>query len=259
MKHRKFSSLLYSLIFHSAIVLTVFILVFMAKSEKKVLKEKQHVMQLSQIHASVPIIKPPKPFPLTKVKKPVVKKRTIKKEVKKKPPKKRPLKKKKIPKKRVVRKVVIVKKAPKVEPKVVEETIPKVIEKPPEKVPEELIVTPHKPVVLSPTAQKKVEEPVTPHSTPEEIYVNTHISEIMVLLRKYLYYPRMARKRHIQGKVMVRFELLDNGDIRNITVLKANRDILAKAAVKTIERLEGKFPKPSKTLTLHVPIMYQLK
>ena len=122
----------------------------------------------------------------------------------------------------------------------------------------ELIVTPHIPVQLSSQAQKNIAAPATPKSTPEDLYVKAHISEIMSLLRKNLYYPRMARKRHMQGKVMVRFELLTDGSIRNITILEAKKKLLAKAAVTTIERLEGKFPIPSERLILHVPIMYQL-
>jgi TonB family protein len=68
----------------------------------------------------------------------------------------------------------------------------------------------------------------------------------------------MARKRCIEGEVLVRFELLENGDIENIRVIDAVNDILARAAVTTIERLEGKFPLPSERLVLNVPIMYVL-
>ena len=50
-----------------------------------------------------------------------------------------------------------------------------------------------------------------------------------------------------------------NGDIKNITIIEAGRDILARAAVTTIERLDGKFPLPSEPLILHVPIMYKLR
>ena len=94
--------------------------------------------------------------------------------------------------------------------------------------------------------------------SPEDAYIQEHINEIMALLKKNLYYPRMARKRGIEGEVLVRFELLENGDIRDVTVLEAERDILARAAVTTIERLEGRFPLPKETLILNVPIVYRL-
>ena len=108
-------------------------------------------------------------------------------------------------------------------------------------------------------APEAIDAPPVENTTPEDAYVKAHIAEIMALLRKNLYYPRMARKRGIEGKVMVRFELMENGDIENITIVESGRDILGRAAVTTIERLEGKFPLPDETLVLHVPIMYQLK
>ncbi|MGB5965212.1 MAG: TonB family protein [Sulfurimonadaceae bacterium] len=122
----------------------------------------------------------------------------------------------------------------------------------------ELIVTPTAPVALSPTAQKAIDAPPSENITPEDAYVKAHIAEIMALLRKNLYYPRMARKRGIEGKVLVRFELMENGDIKNITVIESARDVLARSAITTIERLDGKFPLPTERLVLNVPIMYQL-
>jgi len=259
MKSHKTRSLFYSVIVHALILLLLFALGWMVTEKvEKVSAVKPTVVMLSQVLSSteLPVAKEPP----AKVVKPL-------KKVKKRKPK--PVKKKlpKPKKKPVVKKKVPLKKAPKVEEKVVEvqEVPKKVVEKVPEvqeKLPKEeseLIVTPHKRVELSKVAKKEIAKPVTPQSSPEDIYVKAHISEIMALLRKNLYYPRMARKRHMEGKVMVRFELLPDGSIRNITILDAKRELLGKAAVTTIERLEGKFPLPSETLVLHVPIMYKLR
>ena len=245
MKNHKSLSLLYSLFLHGVIVILVIILVVTLQDEKKILQEHCYVVQLSQFDV--------KPTPKLVVKKQTIKKK-VKPPVKKKVIKKKPVKKKVVKRKPVVKKIVPVKKAPVVEPEVNEAEIVEEVEEP-----KAVVITPNEEAVLSPAAQEKVEEPLTPESTPEEMYVQTHISEIMSLLRKNLYYPRMARKRHIQGKVMVRFELRTNGEIHNITIMEAGRDILGAAAVTTIERLEGKFPLPDETLILHVPIMYQLK
>jgi len=124
--------------------------------------------------------------------------------------------------------------------------------------PKEPTLTPAAEAVQAPAAQKAVEMPLDEHVSPEDAYIEAHLAEIMALLRDNLYYPRMARKRHIEGKVTVRFELLINGGIENITVVEAERDILARSAVTTIERLEGKFPLPSERLVLKVPIVYNL-
>jgi protein TonB len=218
----------------------------MVREEKKVVKESCLVVQLSQVCEVLPSPTTKKVSPLKKVK-PVKKKKRVVKKVDKKP-----LKKKVAPKK-----VVSVKKTPAVEPVMEKSEI--VEEEVVEPEPKEVVVTPTEPAKLSPAAVEKVEAPVTPESTPEDIYIKAHISEIMALLRKNLYYPRMARKRHMEGKVVVRFELMKDGSIKNIVIVEAERELLGRAAVTTIERLEGKFPTSSEVLLLNVPIMYKLK
>ncbi len=239
MKNRKLRSLLYSLFLHGTIVLLVVALFVTTKSEEKVPQEKRCKVMLTQVCECLP------------------------EKVEKKPPvvQKKPKPKKKIVKKKpkpVVKKRIPLKKAPVIEePEEVEQEELQVVEV--EEEAKELIVTPNAPVVLSPAAKEAIAAPPAKNITPEDAYVKAHIAEIMSLLRKNLYYPRMARKRGIEGKVMVRFELRTNGEIHNITIIEAERDILAAAAVTTIERLEEKFPLPDETLILHVPIMYQLK
>ncbi len=224
------------------------------KSEEKVAEEKRCKIMLTQVCECLPEKSEIKPPVAQKQKKPQPKKKVVKKT-------------EPVP---VVKKTVIVKKAPVIEEKVVEKE--EVVEEEPVEIEQEemqvvaveddevkeLIVTPNAPVVLSPAAQEAIDAPPAENITPEDVYIKENIAEIMALLRKNLYYPRMARKRGIEGKIMVRFELLKNGEIQNITIIEAERDILARAAVTTIERLEGKFPLPSETLVLHVPIMYQL-
>lgn len=86
-----------------------------------------------------------------------------------------------------------------------------------------------------------------------------HLMLIAKLLKENLYYPRIARKRGITGEVVVAFELLSNGEAAGIKVSSGERMILNRAAITTIERLSGEFPKPDAPITLHVPIRYQLQ
>ncbi|MDA3945420.1 MAG: energy transducer TonB, partial [Helicobacteraceae bacterium] len=123
----------------------------------------------------------------------------------------------------------------------------------------EVVVMPEMPAVLSPAGQQAIDAPPAEVMSPEDAYVKAHIAEIMALLRKNLYYPRMARKRGIEGTVIVRFELLASGKVKNIIIVEASRKILGQAAVTTIKRLNGKFPLPSERLFLNVPIMYRLR
>jgi protein TonB len=140
-------------------------------------------------------------------------------------------------------------------------TVPDVIEKDPVK-----DVMPCPPVHnMAETIQKSVTSSVltavqnVPKITPEQRYFEQHVAEISRLLQANLYYPRMARKRGITGEVIVAFELLQSGEARGIVVRSGDRTILNKAAIETIERLSGEFPKPEQPLTLNVPIRYQLQ
>lgn len=90
-------------------------------------------------------------------------------------------------------------------------------------------------------------------------YVQEHIATIAALLKEYLYYPRMARKRHIEGEVLAVFTLQADGTVRDVSVKKHARAMLDNAAIRTIESLSGRFPHPEGTMTLEVPIRFVLK
>jgi protein TonB len=89
-------------------------------------------------------------------------------------------------------------------------------------------------------------------------YVNIHLATIAQLLQENLYYPRRARKRGIEGEVVVKFRLQKDAQVKDIEIISSNSEILSRGAVKTIENLSGEFPKPDDELTLTVPISYSL-
>ena len=93
----------------------------------------------------------------------------------------------------------------------------------------------------------------------EEVYKSNNLSKIAKLLQENLYYPRRARKRGIEGKVVVRFVLQKDATVSNVEVVSSKSDVLSRGAIKTIENLSKKFPKPEETLTLTVPISYYLR
>ena len=151
----------------------------------------------------------------------------------------------------------VVKKAePVIEPvQVVEEIVEPVVA---EAVTEPQVAV-QEPVAAAEPVVEAVEAPVMPAPTAEELYMQAHLVQIAKLLKENLYYPRSARKRGITGEVLVAFELLQSGEVTQIDVKSGERGILNRAAIKTIERLSGKFPKPGAPLTLNVPIRYQLQ
>lgn len=90
-------------------------------------------------------------------------------------------------------------------------------------------------------------------------YIDANIQKIVKLLSDNLYYPRSARKRGITGDVIVKFELSTEAKVNSIEIVTSENDILSRAAIKTLEDLSGKFPKPNEALVLEVPINYNLK
>lgn len=98
---------------------------------------------------------------------------------------------------------------------------------------------------------------VQPKNLQKE-YIQTNLTAIRKLLQENLFYPLSARKRGIQGEVMIKFSLLKNGEIKEIIVTKESKEILNDAAVKTVESLSKKLPLPADDLILEVPIKYKL-
>jgi protein TonB len=248
MKIRMTKAFLYSLFLHSTIVVLVIALFLVYKSEDERILQKRCKIMLSQVCDRAPAQTKPIAHAARKQQKPLEKVRPEKTEVTKAPRKSMPAP--------VAEAMPVVQTIP--EPTEVKEEEPVEAQHESEVVEADEISPSYTPVAVSQAAQKVTEEELTDNVTPEEAYISENIAAIMALLKKNLYYPRMARKRRIEGEVLVRFELLENGDIVNITVIESVNDMLARAAVTTIERLEGKFPLPKERLVLNVPIMYVL-
>jgi len=93
----------------------------------------------------------------------------------------------------------------------------------------------------------------------EAQYMDKNIKKIVELLKENLYYPRSARKRGVEGEVVVKFRLLKDSTIDSITIVSSQSKILSRAAIKTIKNLSGMFPKPKWEVSLYVPIKFSLK
>ena len=113
--------------------------------------------------------------------------------------------------------------------------------------------------------KKKIEEReskpvkvVKAQIAPEKEYIDENIAKIVALLQENLHYPRRARKRGIQGEVLVRFTLSIEAHITEVKVLSSNSEILSRGAVQTIKNIDKKLPKPKQNITFNVPIAYTL-
>jgi len=198
---------------------------------------------------------------------PVVKKKKItKKVVKKKPKKQKKIQKKHckhlVKKKKVIYKKKVVPKKEVVKKEILKELPP---EKPQPKMvcantqPEEVLVLPKKVVAPQPhTEELPTEVQTTPKPLPSKVYIDKNMAKIQKLLQENLYYPRKARKRGIEGEVVLRFHLDTNAQISEAKILKAPHPILSRGALKTLEDISGSLPKPQEDLDIQVPIMYHL-
>ena len=235
---RHSSSLLTSLLFHTILFALIFYTYKNIPLLNKQEDEKKICVKLSCfVEKKIPkkvahVVIPKKPKPVIQKQKPI-----IKKKIKKKIPKKTKIVKEKIIIPTPIKEVIVPKKE-----------IPK-------------IVTQKKQII------ENIVEDKTPHVDNKKVkkqilkqeYINNHIQEIVKLLGNNLYYPRSARKRGITGEVTVKFKLSTDAKVTFIEVIKSQNEILSRSAIKTIKDLSGKFPKPSESLTLEVPITYSLK
>jgi len=94
--------------------------------------------------------------------------------------------------------------------------------------------------------------------TPEEQYMDENLAIINALIKRNLSYPRIAKKRGLQGKAMVLFTLDKEGNLIEISASGEVASILKKSALKTVKKASYSFPKPSQALTLQIPIVYKL-
>ena len=217
---RHSSSLLVSIIIH---IVLFFTLVFLnnnyVKKKVTVCEQKTSIKLNNYVYSKKQVIKP----------------KVIKKEVKKNT--------NVVKKKKVLKTKPITKQKPKVEnPKKIIPVISDVT-----KVIEEEII------------KEVKEEKITSKENVAKKYIQDNISKIAKLLQENLYYPRRARKKGITGEVIVKFTLELDSSVNNIKIITSNKEILSRAAIKTIQDLSGEFPSPKEQLTIEVPINYSLK
>lgn len=71
-------------------------------------------------------------------------------------------------------------------------------------------------------------------------------------------YPKMAKRRNIQGDVLVEFVLLTNGKIKDIKAINDSNRILEKGAIEAIERSYKEFPRMLHNTKIRITISYNL-
>ncbi|MBL1244062.1 MAG: TonB family protein [Sulfurimonas sp.] len=235
---RHSNSFIFSIFIHIAIFIALFISYQELKpgvkkqKEETLLRIKLSVMQDKVVRPIIPKIKTHKVRPII----PKIKTHKVK-----------PVEVKyvqKSVKKRVEKKQVIIKKNVLVSENIVKKTPSK----------KEKEVIPKKTKEITTKVVKVIKEKVA----PEKEYIDENIAKIIALLKENLYYPRRARKRAIQGEVLVRFTLSNKAEISNIEVLSSTSEVLSRGAIQTISNVNNILPKPKQEITFNIPISYIL-
>ena len=243
-------------------LLLYFGFISLPKVEKKLRPTPSKVIKIALIAPVKKIVKPvvkktPKvatPSPIVppiilkkivkKEPKKIIKKKIIKKKVIKKIKPKKIIKKKKIVRKKIIRKKVIKKSKPRkvikkkkiiqkktIKKKIVQEKI--VIKKPVE------TYVPIAPPVYVPP--KPVLKPVLKASTTPQpkvknnYYKKAFLRNVRSKIIANKTYPKIAKRRHIEGSVKVRFDITERGHVSNIRFINGKR-IFQKSIRKTLER-----------------------
>ena len=129
------------------------------------------------------------------------------------------------------------------------------------------IQTPSTPVVqtIAPVETPKAVHVPTPQPQVQSVniekeFLDAHLGKIRALLIQNLKYPRNAQRLKMQGEVRVSFRLKSDGSVENIEVVQSSGfEILDEDAKTLIKNTAPQFPKPTKSITLSVPLAYLLR
>ena len=226
---------------------------FMMPAQKKIVKPApSKVIKIALVTPPKKLVKKVvKPVVKKVVKKKLVKKKIIKKKIIKKPkPKPKKVIKKIIKKKRVIKKKVIKKHKPKrvikkkiIKKKRVEEYVETYVAPAPVYVAPKPTVAPIQRYVPAPKPiSQPIVQPTVIKSTPmaQKTPHNNHNKKAFlrnvrsqILANKV--YPRIAKRRHIEGSVEVRFDITKSGDVTNIRFING-KSIFQKSIRKTLHQ-----------------------
>ena len=111
--------------------------------------------------------------------------------------------------------------------------------------PLEKITTPQKEILSKPVVDEKKE------------YLDKYLSQIRDLINQNVKYPPKAKKLSIEGTVIVKFKITQNGDVEDITIIDGHK-FLQDATIEAIEEASRNFPKTNKSIEIQIPIEYKL-
>lgn len=111
-------------------------------------------------------------------------------------------------------------------------------------------------------AANPVPQPAAPGTpVPEQAqqrYLREQFAYISSLIARRLVYPPLARRMNWSGKVVLAFDILEDGSVHKIRVAQSSGfPILDKSALETVKRASP-FPKPPVRAEIVVPITFRI-
>lgn len=116
-------------------------------------------------------------------------------------------------------------------------------------------------VVNTTVVEKTTVEEKTVQSKPmiddKKDYLDKYLAQIRDLINKNVKYPSKAKKLSIEGIVIVKFKILEDGTVQNIEIIDGHK-FLQTSTIEAIEEASKNFPKTNQSIEIQVPIEYKL-
>ena len=88
-------------------------------------------------------------------------------------------------------------------------------------------------------------------------YLDKNLALIRSLINENVKYPSKAKKLSIEGIVVVKFKILEDGSVENIQIIEGHA-LLRNSTIEAIEEASKSFPKSEMSIEIQIPIEYKL-
>ncbi len=113
---------------------------------------------------------------------------------------------------------------------------------------------------LQPKQNTLVEEKqltTKPQIDEKKEYLDKNLALIRSLINENVKYPSKAKKLSIEGIVVVKFKILEDGSVQNIQIIEGHT-LLRSSTIEAIEEASKSFPKSEISIEIQIPIEYKL-
>ena len=96
-----------------------------------------------------------------------------------------------------------------------------------------------------------------PQIDEKKEYLDKNLALIRSLINENVKYPSKAKKLSIEGIVVVKFKILEDGSVENIQIIDGHA-LLRSSTIEAIEEASKSFPKSEMSIEIQIPIEYKL-